>query len=141
MRRFFKAVFSAVLGFSIISCSNINEDITRVSCGENEAVIKITAAAERTVMPKAGSIDEFTDFTLTYSSSYSSSAGKTVIGNWEKYSDLSQITLVVESGTKYFTLTAKRYGVTFSQQISKTIVPGNSYTLVFNSLSTSCSVV
>lgn len=141
MRRFFKAVFSAVLGFSIISCSNINEDITRVSCGENEAVIKITAAAERTVMPKAGSIDEFTDFTLTYSSSYSSSAGKTVIGNWEKYSDLSQITLVVESGTKYFTLTAKRYGVTFSQQISKTIVPGNSYTLEFNSLSTSSSEV
>lgn len=141
MKRFFKAVFSAVLGFSIISCSNINEDITRVSCGENEAVIKITAAAERTVMPKAGSIDEFTDFTLTYSSSYSSSAGKTVIGNWEKYSDLSQITLVVESGTKYFTLTAKRYGVTFSQQISKTIVPGNSYTLEFNSLSTSSSEV
>lgn len=148
MKRFFKAVFLAVLGFSVISCSNINENIAGVSCGENEAVIKITAAAEnvsvtseRTVMPKAGSIDEFTDFTLTYASSSSSSAEKTVAGSWKKYSDLSQITLIVESGTKYFTLTAKRYGVTFSQRIYKSILPGNSYTLEFNSLSTSGSEV
>lgn len=137
----FFASTTLLLGFS--ACSDIDESsesssyptdkgIVRFAISENEDSVLKDA---RTVFPVTGNASEFTNITLGYKT-YSYSSSSTELGKWSTYDELKDFEAAISSGSYYFTITAERYGATFSQTTGKTSVEaGKSFTLTFDSLS------
>lgn len=138
----FFASTALLLGFS--ACSDIDESsesssyptdkgIVRFAISENE---ESSVSEARTVFPVTGTASEFTNITLSYKTSNYSWAESTELGNWKTYSELTDFKAALSTGSYYFTITAERYGATFSQTTGKTTVEaGKSFTLTFDSLS------
>lgn len=137
----FFASTALLLGFS--ACSDIDESneaasyagdkgIVRFAISENEDSVLKDA---RTVFPVTGTASEFTNITLSYKTSTYSWAESTELGNWKTYSELTDFEAALSTGSYYFTITAERYGATFTQTTGKTTVEaGKSFTLTFDSL-------
>ena len=136
----FFASTALLLGFS--ACSDIDESsesssyptdkgIVRFAISENE---ESSGSEARTVFPVTGNASEFTNITLGYKT-YSYSSLSTELGKWSTYDELKDFEAAISSGSYYFTITAERYGATFSQTTGKTTVEaGKSFTLTFDSL-------
>lgn len=136
----FFASTALLLGFS--ACSDIDESsesssyptdkgIVRFAISENEDSVLKDA---RTVFPVTGNASEFTNITLGYKT-YSYSSSSTELGKWSTYDELKDFEAAISSGSYYFTITAERYGATFSQTTGKTTVEaGKSFTLTFDAL-------
>ena len=109
----------------------------RFSICENGEQNDFTADKEaRTVFPYAGVLDGFRMIKLSYEKSYSE---EIEIGAWDKYSDFESDSVVaaIPVGTYTFKLTGKRFGTTFTQQKSATVVADTTVSLVFDNLTVS----
>lgn len=142
LRKIFACLAGSALLLGLSACSDIEESneaasyagdkgIVRFAISENEDSVLKDA---RTVFPVTGNASEFTNITLGYkTSSYSSLS--TELGKWSTYDEFKNFEVALSTGSYYFTITAERYGATFSQTTGKTTVEaGKSFTLTFDSL-------
>lgn len=142
LRKIFACLAGSALLLGLSACSDIDESneaasyagdkgIVRFAISENEDSVLKDA---RTVFPVTGNASEFTNITLGYKT-YSYSSLSTELGKWSTYDELKDFEAAISSGSYYFTITAERYGATFSQTTGKTTVEaGKSFTLTFDSL-------
>lgn len=143
LRKIFACLAGSALLLGLSACSDIDESneaasyaggkgIVRFAISENEDSVLKDA---RTVFPVTGNASEFTNITLGYKT-YSYSSSSTELGKWSTYDELKNFEVALSTGSYYFTITAERYGATFTQTTGKTTVEaGKSFTLTFDSLS------
>lgn len=142
LRKIFACLAGSALLLGLSACSDIEESneaasyagdkgIVRFAISENEDSVLKDA---RTVFPVTGNASEFTNITLGYKTS-SYSLLSTELGKWSTYDEFKNFEVALSTGSYYFTITAERYGATFSQTTGKTTVEaGKSFTLTFDSL-------
>ena len=142
LRKIFACLAGSALLLGLSACSDIDESneaasyagdkgIVRFAISENEDSVLKDA---RTVFPVTGNASEFTNITLGYKT-YSYSSSSTELGKWSTYDELKNFEVALSTGSYYFTITAERYGATFTQTTGKTTVEaGKSFTLTFDSL-------
>ncbi|MBQ9206200.1 MAG: InlB B-repeat-containing protein [Treponema sp.] len=135
----------AVAIFSFAGCSDISEKEESAS-NDGKAVVRFAisengtqeSGSERTVFPVTGDVSEFTNIKLSYkTSSYSSVS--TEIGSWATYAELATAQAAIESGYKYFVLSAERYGATFTQTKGVSVTANQAVSVTFDSLEVSAT--
>lgn len=118
------------LAFGIFaSCSPLGDGVEEPSSGAGNIVIALGAQApSRTALPSEGkdSAKDFCDIVL-----YGSKSGEMAkLASWETYANIArdETSITVADGSWNFRLTAKRYGVLFSQTLSGVTVRSNAQT-------------
>lgn len=121
---------SLVLAFGIFaSCSPLLDDVEEKSGGAGSIVVALEAQdPNRTALPSEGkdSSKDFCDIVL-----YGSKSGEMAkLASWETYANIAsnETSIEVADGSWNFRLTAKRYGVLFSQELSGITVSSNAQT-------------
>lgn len=149
MKKISKLFLSLFIIAGLTSCSNILSQDEKTSDGKYNIKIKISApeatAQEnadenaRTVFP-INSSSIFKNISLSYSDSSSQYVEKTSVASWESNLTAGGVCyaeFAVPEGTKYFTLSAERYGATFTQTKAVEVKSGERIDIEFDSLKVS----